>query len=463
VLVPVRVWCGCWFECVGEWCESIFLAGDFLVHVFDCIRMLIQARQVSEEAAKLAAAALWPLADADVTDMLLVAHRLEQVAVVLKTRLAQQAEARGIPKSQGYRSLPGWLRSVLVLDAQPARQLTDQVAVVNRPALQQAILDGRMDLRQATAVAATCDAIPDDLSGLDEIGVSEAARIAEQAEATQIAMAERLSANQLHRVGERILAHVAPQIADRADELSLARQEARARARRGFTLSMPARGLVRVSGLLTAEDAATVQAALHPLCAPTPGDDRTLEQRRADALGDICRLALRTGDLPADGGEPPQLAVTVSFDALTHTLRDAVTETGERLSADTARRLACDARVLPLVLGTVGQILDAGRSRRLATGPLRRALAVRDRGCAFPDCDRPPRWTDAHHVASWTDGGPTDLGNLVLLCRRHHTLVHDRQAGWLVRLADDGLPDFVPPPTLDIQQRPRRNLFHLRQ
>jgi hypothetical protein len=152
-----------------------------------------------------------------------------------------------------------------------------------------------------------------------------------------------------------------------------------------------------------------VRAALHPLCQPLPADDRTPAQRRADALTEICRLALRTGQLPDDGGEPPQLAVTVAYQPLTHTLTTATTDTGERLSPASARRLACDARILPAILGTTSQILDTGHTRRLATGPLRRALHLRDHGCAFPDCDRPPRWTDAHHLTPWSAGGATRL------------------------------------------------------
>jgi hypothetical protein len=180
--------------------------------------------------------------------------------------------------------------------------------------------------------------------------------------------------------------------------------EARAQRRRGLTLSLPVDGLVRLSGVLGTEDAATVQAALHPLSRPLAEDDRTPAQRRADALIEVCRLALRTEELPDDGGEPPQLAVTVAYQPLARTLGTAVTDTGERLSAATVRRLACDARILPVVLGGAGQILEVGRARRLATGPLRRALHIRDRGCAFPDCDRPPRWTDAHTTSPL---GPT--------------------------------------------------------
>ncbi|WP_305783996.1 HNH endonuclease signature motif containing protein [Symbioplanes lichenis] len=425
--------------------------------------MLADVQQLGQDAAKLAASPLWPLADDDLIEVLRAARHLEQAAAVLQARVVQQAASRGVPQAQGHRSTAGWLRSTLVLDAQPARELTEFAAAMKSPALQEAVLDGRADLRQATVIAATCKSIPAELADHDEVGLAEAAGLVEQAERTQIDMAARLTAHQLRRIGERILAHVAPQIAERADEAALARQEARAHAGRGLTLSRPHNGLVRVSGLLEAEDAAVVQSALHPLCRPVAGDDRTPPQRRADALTEVCRLALRTTELPADGGEPAHLAVTVAYDPLTRTLGSAVTDTGERLSAGAARRLACDARILPFVLGGAGQILDAGRSRRLATGPLRRALAVRDHGCAFPDCERPPRWTEAHHITPWTEGGPTALDNLVLLCRPHHRLIHNDNPTWRIHLDPDRLPTFIPPPTLDPDQHPRRNLYHPRR
>jgi hypothetical protein len=455
------------------------------------VLMLAELEQLSEDAAKLAAAPLWPVADDELTDLLKAAQRLQRTAVVLQARLVRQATTRGIPASQGYRSTARWLQTLLMLDPQPARELADAATATRRPVIEQAMLDGRADARQAAVIAATVEAIPADIAGLgdpgglgglgglatggpdglgnpgglgagdpDGLALGEVSRIVGEAERTMIEMAGRLPAYQLRRIGERILAHVAPQLADRADEAALARQEARAHRRRGFTLSSPVDGLVRLSGVLGLEDAATVHAALHPLCHPLPEDDRTAEQRRADALIEVCRLALRTKELPDGGGEPAQMAVTVEYQPLTRALGAAVTDTGHRLSAATARRMACDARILPVVLGSAGQILEVGRSRRLASGPLRRALHIRDRGCAFADCDRPPCWTDAHHIRSWADGGPTTLDNLVLLCRYHHRLIHHPTAGWQIRVAADRHPDFIPPPGLDPEQRPRRNLYH---
>jgi hypothetical protein len=458
--------------------SAVFAPGKVSYVCSKMVSMLAELERVGEDAAKLAAAPLWPVADGELIDLLRAAQRLQQAAVVLQARLVREAGTRGMPAAQGFRSTARWLQSLLMLDPYPARELAEAAAALRRPVIEQAMLEGRADARQAAVIAATVKAIPADLDNLDglatgnpdslaagdeadgDLGLSEVSRIVSEAEHTMIEMAGRLPAHQLRRIGERILAYVAPHLADRADEAALARQEARAQRRRAFTLSSPVDGLVRLSGVLGVEDAATVHAALHPLCRPLPDDDRTAEQRRADALIEVCRLALRTGELPGDGGEPAQMAVTVPYEPLTHTLGAAVTDTGERLSAATARRMACDARILPVVLGGAGQILDMGRARRLATGPLRRALHIRDRGCAFPDCDRPPRWTDAHHITPWFDGGPTNLDNLVLLCGYHHRLIHHPNAGWQIRLATDQHPDFIPPHSLDSHQRPRRNLYH---
>ncbi|MBA2416325.1 MAG: HNH endonuclease, partial [Geodermatophilaceae bacterium] len=106
-------------------------------------------------------------------------------------------------------------------------------------------------------------------------------------------------------------------------------------------------------------------------------------------------------------------------------------------------------------LGTAGQVLDLGRTQRLFTASLRRALNLRDQGCAFPGCDRPPAWCDGHHIVSWADGGQTSLANGVLLCGHHHAVVH--RDHWTIHVATDGVPEFTPPAWIDPIATPRRN------
>ena len=142
--------------------------------------------------------------------------------------------------------------------------------------------------------------------------------------------------------------------------------------------------------------------------------------------------------MSAPEGVPRQaktsLVVTIGLDVLQGRCRGAgLTMAGELLTIETVRRLACDAQVIPAVLGTHGEILDQGMARRLFDRAQIRHLWLRDRHCTFPGCSKPAAWTDAHHLIHWADDGPTDIDNAALLCRAHHTVVHsDRYAGEVV-------------------------------
>ncbi len=127
---------------------------------------------------------------------------------------------------------------------------------------------------------------------------------------------------------------------------------------------------------------------------------------------------------------------------------------GGPISAGVVRKMACDADLIPIVLGGQGEILDVGRARRLFGVAQRRALVARDRGCAFPSCTIPAVWTEAHHITPWADGGPTDVSNGCLLCSFHHRLIE--QGNWTIEVKDD-IPWFIPPPYLDPRRVPRRN------
>jgi hypothetical protein len=407
--------------------------------------------QLRTDAAKHVDGSLWSLSDAELSDCLDTLHQLEQTVAVLRSHVVRQIDGRGIATVKGFRGTAGWLRDRLRLDPIAARDMVAQAAALDRrPNVDRAFGAGAIDGRHAAVIADTLDALP---SGIDLAVIADA-------EAMLLDMATEFAPGKLRRLGARILDHVAPEVAEEAERVALELAEKRALRRRGLTLSVPVDGSVRVSGYLTVEDAAIVNAALDPLCAPRPADDRPAGQRRADALVDVCQLALRTGSLPDNGGEPAHVVVTVPYDVLTGELRRGVLDSGERISPDAARRLACDAQLLPVVLGGAGQPLDIGRSRRLFAGPIRRALVARDRGCAFPHCDRPARWCDAHHVVSWLAGGPTSVANGVLLCRRHHRVIH--RGDWTVHLGADEQPEFIPPAHIDPARRPRRNLYHRR-
>jgi hypothetical protein len=150
------------------------------------------------------------------------------------------------------------------------------------------------------------------------------------------------------------------------------------------------------------------------------GQRRTYAQRQADALVELVRRTMQAGTLPKHGGEPTQLVLTMRLDDLLKGLGAAFLPTGEAISATQARKLACDAAIIPAVLSSNGVPLDVGRAKRHFEGKLRKALDLRDGGCAFPGCDIPAAWCDAHHIRHWWNGGKTSLDNGVLLCRHHH-------------------------------------------
>jgi hypothetical protein len=171
-------------------------------------------------------------------------------------------------------------------------------------------------------------------------------------------------------------------------------------------------------------------------------DLRCSDQRRGDAL--VCLVRRAVAAAPGAGtaaGSKAQLVVTVDYGQLRDGLGAGTTlgglDAGTILAPQTVRRIACDAALLPAVLGGDGEVLDWGHTRRLFTPGQVKRLWLRDGGCTWPQCGIPAAWTDAHHLIHWADGGPTDLDNAALLCDRHHTLVHQRRhAGTLTTTAD---------------------------
>ncbi|MFD0517627.1 HNH endonuclease signature motif containing protein [Paractinoplanes durhamensis] len=424
--------------------------------------MVEELEQVRGVLAECGEAPLWSCSDPEVVDGLTQAWACVQQALAIMAHLIREAETRGIPQKEAASSTPVWLRQRLRTSMWEGKRLAKLAAAFDHsPALDAAVTKGEISAEQACVIAESITDLPAD-AGIDT---------RTQAESLLINYAADFAPGTLGKLGARILAHVDPEAADRHDEEALRKQDERAHRGRGFTLSPRGDGRVRLSGWLDTTAAAIVNAALDPLCHPgrdatvEAGLARTPEQRRADALVDVCTRVMRGGELPASGGEAAQVVVTIPIDTLRTEPGEAspvaVLDTGAPVSAAEARLLACDAQIIPSVLGTEGQVLDVGRARRLFTASIRRALVLRDRGCTFPSCDRPANWSDGHHVKPWADGGPTALSNACLLCRHHHRVIH--RTDWQVRIASDGHPEFIPPADVDPQRRPLRNTFHRRE
>ena len=205
---------------------------------------------------------------------------------------------------------------------------------------------------------------------------------------------------------------------------------------RSVTLSSPTveDGLTAYRLVLDPESAATLEAAIGPLAAPAPNpetgarDLRTAGQRRANALIQVCRRATAAGH-HLTGGAKTTLFVTMGLTELREAVGGAgtvvgTTAAGVMLAPETVRRLACEADIVPTVLGTRGEVLDLGVTARLFSRAQTKMLWLRDGGCSFPGCSVPAHWCDAHHIVHWIDGGTTTVLNAALLCSRHHQIVH---------------------------------------
>jgi hypothetical protein len=228
-----------------------------------------------------------------------------------------------------------------------------------------------------------------------------------------------------------------------------------------------------------------------------PLDHRSQGQKRLDGLVGACQTALTTDTLPANGGHRPQILVTIDYRDLLAELQQrhnaqwaappsdraqwsqgaqwfqgaqgpqpgytgrtgdgtALFAFGGPVNPATIRKIACDADLIPVVLGGEGRILDIGRASRVFPPHIRKAIMARDQGCAFPDCTIPAPWCEAHHITYWSRGGTTGTGNGVLLCSHHHHLIHKEH--WTIEVTNE-VPWFKPPPELDPHRKPRRNHY----
>ncbi|NMM24627.1 MAG: DUF222 domain-containing protein [Phycicoccus sp.] len=378
---------------------------------------------VTEQLAKLPSE-LWRTGNDGFAD---IAAAVDALAVQLdctRVGLVQEAESRGVVAESSCASSTDWLlaHSEHLEPAEAARtvDVARLCALPKNQVMAAAISGGTLTVRKAMTA----------LRQLGQVEHALAPGKREEALASLTVMAQTGYDRHVIAVGRTLMALVG---ADR----SLERDETALRSLSSLTLCPLANGMVAISGQLDPESGAVLSAALDPLSAPNPSapnpgeanggrDPRPADRRRADALVELCRRATAAGS-NAPTTTKAQIVVTIDYERLAGAVRGSgTTLAGQVLSPQTVRKLACDASIIPMVLGSEGQPLDVGRTKRLVTPALLAALWARDKGCTYPGCGRPPQWSDAHHVRHWIDGGTTSLLNLALLCQYHHSWVHQR-------------------------------------
>lgn len=261
------------------------------------------------------------------------------------------------------------------------------------------------------------------------------------------------------------LARRARQARDELDHASVALHEEELRAQRFLRLTPLPTGMTRVSGLLDPESAAIVVGAVDAVTSPRRGgprfvaddepvidDPRTIDQVMVDALVDIVSVATRAPSGRLFGKQNPAVRVLVTRDDLMRGEGPAFLEgQSSAVSVATAQRHVCTSGVVEVSFSGCGEGMDLGRDERFHLPRQRTVLAARDGGCTVDGCDRPPSWSEVHHIVPWSEGGGTSVVDAVLLCRFHHMLFHNN--GWRV-IHDADYYSAVPPASIDPARAP---------
>ncbi|WP_231496232.1 HNH endonuclease signature motif containing protein [Nocardioides sp. URHA0032] len=368
-------------------------------------------------------ASVWSMDAVETAGTLVELTRLEAQVSELKARVAAHAEELHVGQNVGASSAASWLahetkatRAAAYAAVRLGRDLE-----AHRPT-RDALAAGRVLADQARVVIRWVEDLPDTVP---------AAKVAE-AEAHLLALARHHDATALNRLGKHLFEVVAPAEADAREAALLAKEEAA--AAKACRLSMYDDGQGKTHGTFTVPTlhGATLRKILGALAAPrhvaaTQGPG-VVRPDTPEAWGRaLCELIERypADRLPTTGGVSATAVVLLDLDVLLGRLEKAgVLDTGEKISPALARRLACQAGIIPVVLDGDSQPLDVGRKRRLFSEAQRTAMLVRDRGCRAEGCDR-ATGLHAHHKQRWTDGGHTNLKDGISLCPWHHARAHD--------------------------------------
>jgi hypothetical protein len=362
----------------------------------------------------------WSLDPTGCRDTLVELTRAATRLGELQLRVAAQAEASGAVEETGATSTANWWAHTLNLTRREAHtqvRLAGDLGV--HDLVREAMATGGVLPDQARVICEAVDALPDDPD------------LRTRCEKHLIGEAQHHDAKALRILGRHVLTVVDPTAGEAHEARLLAAEEDAADSGTRLTMTEDGHGKVHGRFTIPAVQAAMLRKALMAIAAPkhqraTGGDyrhDKPTAQRLGQALCEYIET-YPAERLPAAGGVNATVVVTMTLASLLGGLAPATLDTGEAITAAQARRWACDADLIPAVLGGESQVLDLGRTRRFHTKAQRTALAIQNRGCTHPGCDTPPAMCHTHHDLPWSQGGPTNTTTGRLLCPRHHTLAH---------------------------------------
>ncbi|MBI2242499.1 MAG: DUF222 domain-containing protein, partial [Nocardioides sp.] len=349
--------------------------------------------------------------------------RAEARLVELKARVAAHADDLHVGGEIGASSAANWLAHATRTTRSAAHHTVRLGhALEEHRATRDALATGQILADQARVILRAVDQLPDTID----------APTRARAEHHLLHAAAEHDAKALTRLGKHLYEVIAPEEADAHEAAVLEKEEAAATRACHLTMVDDGHGKTRGVFTIPTYHGAALRKMLHALAAPkhlAASQGAGAEHRPTpEALGRaLCELLEHypAHQLPHTGGISATMVVLIDLDTLLGRLQKAgILETGEKISPAQARRLACEAGIIPAVLDGNSQPLDLGRRRRLFTDYQRIAMLVRDRGCRAEGCQR-TTGLHAHHKTRWTDGGPTDLANAITLCPWHHARAHD--------------------------------------
>ena len=378
---------------------------------------------LAEQVAALAEVSLWSMSPAEAEQTLVALTRLTSQVAELELRVAEHAASVGVGDAQGATSTASWwahtTRQTRVAAHRKMRLALD---LERFPLVRDGLAAGDLTSEQASVI----------VRALGELNPDLDYAVQTQAQARLVVLAREHDAKSLRVLGRRILEVLDPVAADEAEAKKLAEEDRKASATTRLTMSTDGHGRVMGRFTISAAQGAMLKKILLGLAAPKhlaatqgAGVERVPSpERLGRAFGEFIER-YPAEKVPAAGGVNATVVVTMDLATLLGGVKAASLDTGEQISADQARRLACEAGIIPAVLGGASQVLDLGRRRRFHTESQRIALALEQGGCTAQGCDWPPGMCHAHHEVAWSRGGPTDLKNGRLLCPRHHARAHD--------------------------------------
>ena len=349
-----------------------------------------------------------------------VASRLDAVTA---TVLAHATQVRVEETNGATTTATWWADATNRTRATAHRDVKLAVALSRFTALAEALAEGRVNTEQAHAIArALGDLETDGPEDLDPV-------VVEQAEKHLVDCADGFDAKHLRVLGRHVLTVVAPEVGEAHEAKLLEDEERRAAEKTRLTFASDGHGMVHGRFSIPTLHGAMLAKAIQALtwAKQDPTEVRQTRPTPVAAGQAFTELLERMDakDLPSVGGVGATVVVTMTIDSLMGGLAAAALDTGEVISASAARRLACEAGVIPMVLGGTSEVLDIGRRRRFHTKAQRLAIAQRDKTCVVGGCDAPPSRCHVHHVIAWSEGGGTSVKDGRLYCSAHHAMVHD--------------------------------------